>query len=198
MKKCTACETEKSLNEFPNRALSPDGKAYRCRLCVKKFNLEFRRSVTGLVRSIYLHQKENSVKRGHPIPEYSYDELYTWILVQENFTTLYAEWKDAGYNTKLVPSVDRLDDYEGYNLTNIRVVTWDENRSKLHVDVRAGRNTKATRQVTQHQKDGTLVAGYHSMSEAARAVNGSAGAVQHCCEGRRKTHKLFVWKYKLI
>lgn len=49
--------------------------------------------------------------------------------------------------------------------------------------------------VEQYTIDGTFVATYSSIHEAAEAVNGSAGHICCCCKGKRKQHKNYIWKY---
>ena len=44
-------------------------------------------------------------------------------------------------------------------------------------------------------KNGNLVAVYESACEAARQINGSQPHISDCCNGKRKTHKGYGWKW---
>lgn len=56
---------------------------------------------------------------------------------------------------------------------------------------------KLSRQVYQYNKQGTLVSIWQSVNEVGR--NGfDNGAVCNCCNGKRKTHRGFIWSYTPI
>lgn len=45
-------------------------------------------------------------------------------------------------------------------------------------------------------KDDKLVAVYESACEAARQIHGSQPHISDCCNGKRSTHKGYVWKWE--
>lgn len=45
-------------------------------------------------------------------------------------------------------------------------------------------------------KDGRLVAVYESACEAARQIKGCQPHISDCCNGKRSTHKGYVWKWE--
>lgn len=56
---------------------------------------------------------------------------------------------------------------------------------------------KLSRQVYQYNKQGTLVSIWQSVNKVGR--NGfDNGAVCNCCNGKRKTHRGFIWSYTPI
>lgn len=56
---------------------------------------------------------------------------------------------------------------------------------------------KLSKQVYQYDKNGTLVAIWQSTKECGR--NGfHCGNVSECCNGKRKTHRGFIWSYTPI
>ena len=54
---------------------------------------------------------------------------------------------------------------------------------------------KLSRPVTQYTPDGVLVAAFSSIKEAAEKNNLHRGAIQFCCNGKRKSHGGFIWRY---
>jgi hypothetical protein len=52
----------------------------------------------------------------------------TWALSDESgFMPVYDAWKESGYARRLSPSLDRIDNEQGYVLGNMRFVTSYEN-----------------------------------------------------------------------
>ena len=115
------------------------------------------------------------------MPSYSNVELREWILRQPNFDLLYNDWVKSGYKKELRPSVDRLDDYQGYFFGNIRL---------------CGKNNKKSRSVYQIDLDGNIVKEFYSAKQAER--DGIAGHqnISAACHGRLKKTGGFIWMYK--
>lgn len=55
------------------------------------------------------------------------EQFYEWILSNETFLKLFADYEASGYQRKLAPSVDRLNNFRGYELDNMEIVTMSEN-----------------------------------------------------------------------
>jgi len=72
-------------------------------------------------------QRNRSKQRGHPPPDYTLDELISWLEEQPHLTDLWEAYQASGHNRMLAPSIDRLDDNLPYRLDNIRLVTWQQN-----------------------------------------------------------------------
>lgn len=57
---------------------------------------------------------------------------------------------------------------------------------------------KNRKKVEKYSLNGTLLECFDSQIEAALNVNSnSSAAISECCKNKRKTHKGFIWKYKL-
>ena len=52
------------------------------------------------------------------------------------------------------------------------------------------------RQKVKCLKDGVVIAVYESACEAARQIKGSQPHISDCCNGKRNTHKGYVWKWE--
>lgn len=53
--------------------------------------------------------------------------FYRWSETDENFNKLFGAWEKSGYDTRLSPSIDRIDSSAGYSLDNMRWLTHGEN-----------------------------------------------------------------------
>ena len=161
----------------------------------KETNLKYARSKKGLVSKIYGNQKLSSKRRGNNAPTYSKIELKEWLYSQPLFHLLYDNWKRLDYQKNYVPSVDRKDDYIGYTLDNIQLMTWKENNEKGHAEFNSGKNKKKTRVVYQFNLDGSFVDEYYSLKEATRHTDTRVGSISNCCSGRTKSAGGFRWSY---
>ncbi|AGO47527.1 hypothetical protein Phi19:3_gp123 [Cellulophaga phage phi19:3] len=57
-------------------------------------------------------------------------ELRSWLLSEPSFMTMFEKWKDSGFIKKLMPTVDRIKNNEGYSFSNIQVLTYEDNLNK--------------------------------------------------------------------
>lgn len=55
------------------------------------------------------------------------DSFYWWALGSQKFYELFGAYKEANFERKLAPSVDRIDSTKGYTLDNMEWVTMSEN-----------------------------------------------------------------------
>jgi hypothetical protein len=136
-KVCFKCGKKKPLSEFYKHKGMKDGHLNKCKECAKKdsrnnhrtsskYEDSYDKTEKGVIRVIYKTQKLHSKDRGHPLPAYSKKELAEWMY-KNGFKELYNNWVKNGYDNKLKPSIDRLDDNKPYTFDNIRLVTWQEN-----------------------------------------------------------------------
>lgn len=58
-----------------------------------------------------------------------------------------------------------------------------------------GHGTEKSKVVYQYTLDGDLVAIWASANEAARQLGYSQGNITMCCQGKRKSHKGYIWSY---
>jgi len=168
MKKCTRCKLKKSIDKFYPDKHNTTGFSSICKICNRKKVLEYKRTKRGLIFTIYSTQKATSKKRGYPPPDYSKFQLLDWMLSQKIFHSLFNEWKDSNYDTDLIPSCDRDNDYQRYSLSCIRIVTWKENNERHYKDVVNGINTKHTQKVTSKNKITGEVINHYSVSKASK------------------------------
>lgn len=193
MKTCTACRKNKPVTAFHKNNAESDGCRKECKVC----RIQRARSKFGRVRRIYRMQKRNSKQRGHPMPNYTVEDLIEWCVKQPKFHQLHSVWEGVNYNKKLTPTCDRIDDYKPYTLDNLQLMTWWDNKVKGEADRKKGKSVTAQmKTVVQFTLEGVYMAEYPSVSIASRAVGGSPSNVSKCCAGDRKTTMGFTWRYK--
>ena len=83
---------------------------------------------TGFLKKQYNRFKQRKMC------EVSQDEFIAWSLSDKNFVALFETWKTSGRQTPLRPSVDRIDEYKGYSLSNMQWVTWEQNHIKMRTE----------------------------------------------------------------
>ena len=145
MKKCKDCGISKGENLFY-------GSQNECKECTKarvrnnhkRVGNAYDVTEHGVIRVIYKTQVRNSKTRGHKPPSYTKAELKDWLYGQ-GYKQIYSAWVDSGMKKDLKPSVDRIDDFKPYSMTNIRLTTWFENRHKQYRDIESGEGTGGRR-----------------------------------------------------
>ncbi len=198
-KQCSKCNMLKTLDLFTKDKSKKCGYRPSCKECTYQDNLNYRHTKKGLVSSIFQHQKHSSKKRKNIPPTYSQDDLKEWLFSQPLFHILYDNWKRLDYQKEYTPSVDRLNDYVGYSISNIQLMTWGENKTKSHNDVKNGKNNKYNRAVVQIDKNShNIIREYYSISEASRMTDIKISAISGVC--KNKKHYLsaggFLWEFK--
>ncbi len=191
MKTCSICTQDLSLEAFDVQSTGRQGRRADCKECRKRFL----RSERGLCKGLLSNQKTKSKKRGHPPPAYTEEQLFQWMVAQSTFQKLYTAWVDAGYETSLKPSIDRIDDYQPYTLNNINLTTTEYNINRYYADAIQGINTKTAIAVNQYTLDGVFVASHHSYKAAARFLgHNQIGNIRNVAEGLGKTAYGYIWR----
>jgi len=157
MKKCSKCSKNKKLDEYNKSKKGLYGLKSFCKICDKKIALVYSRTKLGIISRLYSSQKFNSKQRNHNAPSYTNKEFKEYLLDSDKFNKLYKKWCESGYDAKLKPSCDRLDDYKGYSFANIKITTWSKNNKKGSNDRFNGLNNKVNKTVIQKTMDGTIV-----------------------------------------
>lgn len=168
---------------------------------LKVYREIYTKSVKGVIIYIWHHQIRNCKQRNHPLPTYSFQELYDWCLQVSDFMYIYMNWVNSNYDPELKPSINRLDNNKTYSLDNIEVITWKSNKEKAYKDIRNNLLHNPTllnnghRPVSQYDFNGNKVNSFISVSDAARSNNIGHQAISECCKEIRKSYKGFLWCY---
>lgn len=193
MQICTTCKVKKDFSQFYKSHKSASGLKSACKECSNSMRNELRRTKDGVISRMYEAQISNSKKRGHDKPSYTKDEFRTWILSQDLFHTIYEQWKSSDYITALKPSCDRNDDTQRYALDRLSVMTWGENRSKAHCQMKEGSLVARHQAVIQMSLEGEKLNEYISAKQASRDCQISHSSILAASCGKRKTAGGFRW-----
>ena len=161
-----------------------------------EYHKEYNRTKRGKIKTIYHNQRRASTERGHSMPTYTEAELRDWLYSQKLFHELYDKWKANDYDRLIAPSVDRLDDDEGYSLGNIQLVTFDENTKIFQSKVLNGDTMKVNKAINQYTLEGEFIKTFHSATEASRQTKVNLGNLAGCTNGLKPNAGGFKWEYK--
>lgn len=196
MRKCTKCNNQKNEDDFRK---TKSGFISACRVCENIMSKAYQKTEKGLIAAAYSHQKYRSYRRKHPIPTYTLFELREWVFSQSNFKKLFDNWVNSGYQKKIYPSIDRIDDSMGYSLDNIQLITWEMNNTKGYKCMREGKviqTANPQKPVMQYTKDGKFIAEYVSQAQASRETGVMQSHISLVCRGKRKSSGGYAWFFK--
>lgn len=147
------------------------------------------------IRDIHFNQCGSAKRRNIAPPNYTIEELQQWCLAQPQYHKLHEDWVNSGFQRNMAPSIDRKDDYKGYTLDNIQLMTAKENLDKAFTDCASGKNTKRSLGVDQFTLTGEFIKRFPSMNLAGRALNAVNGSmISAVCNGKRNSAHGFSWK----
>lgn len=157
--------------------------------------IDYHKTTKGLITQIYGGQRASSKTRSHAPPTYSKKELRQWLFNQSLFHSLFYDWEESGYESLLKPSVDRIDDYKGYSIDNIQLMTWGKNKAKGHSDKKNGLNNKDNKAVMQFAKSGEFINEYYSASQASRETGIASIEISSVCRKTKESAGGFIWEF---
>lgn len=192
MKTCTRCNQTKQLTDFSrNKSM--------CKPCATMDIQERNKTPNGVVAMMYSNQRMTSRKMGRPEPDYTLKQLREWVHSHPNWQSLFDAWVASGYDKYIKPSCDRINSSLPYTLSNLRLVTFQENLNNKFDDTRKGlhlgANGKPVRQLT---KEGVLVKEYPSVLYAMRELGKSeqsSSNIHSVCKGIWKSAYGYLWEY---
>lgn len=188
MKYCSGCGLNLPLTTF-----TPKGK--KCMVCVKSYNLQHKRSLSGLFTSIYANQRNSSRYRQHDMPDYSLKEFREHFINNPAYIQLHTDWVKSNYAKACVPSFDRLNDDLPYTLSNIQLTTWKANEQKQRNRIKAGiAKTDKITAVAQYDLSGNWLKEYPSIAIASRSTGIMASQIARACLDSKKSSMLRIAK----
>ncbi|EAK0212351.1 hypothetical protein FCL20_05360 [Campylobacter jejuni] len=154
-------------------------------------------SKRNMLRIIYHSQVSSSKNRGHPEPNYTFEELSNRFLDNEDFNRVYNNFLRNGCKPREKPSLDRIDDFKPYTLDNLQVTTIRGNEVRGHNDRRLGLGTqgRCCKKVIQYNTDGEIIRIFNSSSEAARELGLWRQNINKVCNGERDSTGGFRFQY---
>jgi len=138
-----------------------------------------------IARNMFVTMRRSSVHRGHPFT-LTFTEFFTWLM-DHDFKAKVLHGIQTGLSEDK-PSVDRLDTSLGYELTNMKLVTWGENRQR--------ESERQSTHVYQYTKEGVLVSEYTSINLAAKIVGCSSREICIVLDNPKRSCKKHRWTTK--
>jgi hypothetical protein len=131
-------------------------------------------------------------------PEYTLEELTQWCLEQDSYHKLHKDWQDSGYKKALTPSINRLDNSEGYKFSNIEITTWGENKRLGHEHSKLGLIFTGNKsiKVNQYTLSGEFIKTYPTIRRAEVELGKDCHKeIVKCCKGVCKQCQGYVWRF---
>lgn len=204
-KKCIICGEVKPINEYYVHKQMADGHLNKCKECCKEYEHNHDTKKNDLKRyrtnpSRYLYHKYSGIvsrcsgKHGHK--SYAGREFLSrsdwdnWCSqTMDTFLSLYHTWQKSEFKRSLAPSVDRINNEEGYVIGNLQWVT-NEYNSKKYIDEEAEKKGEII-----VYKNNRIVGKYKTQQEVANAIRGRQGNISTVLLGKRKTYKGYSFEY---
>lgn len=163
-KTCSKCEETKVIALFHKAANHSDGFRNDCKSCVSKYQKEhnsilYRKHVLKINSIKKQNREKNELLafirrmynymqcrvRGQVIIDRKYknyvnkeictrNDFIMFAMKNWNLKYLFCEWIKSGYQRKMVPTVDRIDNSKGYLINNIQFKSFRENVLKRWED----------------------------------------------------------------
>lgn len=118
--RCLSCQLK---NQRVRRAENKNAATHKYEKTVNGHMMRTYRNMLSRITGI--QKKKHHLYSGKQI--LSKEEFYKWTATQENYLSLYSEWRARDYDQRLTPSVDRIDPRLGYVPENMRWTTHSEN-----------------------------------------------------------------------
>lgn len=149
MKNCKQCDKAKPLSEYYKHKDMSDGHLNICKECKRSYAREQDTKERDYIRQrisfkrIFQHRYGSMKQRvdGKATRKYrveGYDictkeQFYEWCQDNSNmnkFKKLHKEWEISGFDRKLTPSIDRINNNRGYTVDNMQWITLTNNSRK--------------------------------------------------------------------
>lgn len=151
----------------------------------------YKKTKKGVLTVAHNHQRELSVRRGHPSPNYSLQQFHDQFLDCPRFDVLYRAWVDSGYNRDQKPSFDRVDCLKPYTLDNLQLMTWSENNAKGREESIKTRSTH----VAMFNLNGELLKSFDSIQAAVEFSKCDPSTIIRACQGKTDKARKYRWEY---
>lgn len=212
---CPDCSSQREIRQDSFKAV----ETTCCRSCVnlrrptkpeeELFDWKsYYHSKVGKLAHLFQTQRVRCKEKGWDAPIYTQEELTEWGMSLPKFHDIFDAWVASDFQKSLSPSIDRLDDYKSYSLSNIRLVTWQENNDKGRYWQVIGLNTKNSIAVDQLTLNGRFIKRFHSVAAAGRALEIDNTKIGQVCRGlpvkkgnRMSTPKTaggYMWRYSSV
>ena len=153
---------------------------------------KYRETPKGILTNLYGKMKERNNAKGFGELPFSLKDLHGLYIKNNDFINMVEQWKAKGKKSKDKPSFDRINPLIGYTLKNIQLKTWGENRVKADWE----KSFIYTTAVVMLDINMKKIREFESVKEVVNATGFSQGNIVMCCQGKRKTVKGYIFRYR--
>ena len=150
--------------------------------------------INKFITQAYSSVRYKSKRRGDKIPDFSKQELREWLF-ENKLNDLWQQYVSSEYDINKKPSIDRIDDYKGYEFSNMQLITWRENLLKGVNGIKHHRNCKNEhfyKPVFVWNKSGRFIGKFENQTQAAEFLSCHITSISRCIVGKRKTIKKHI------
>lgn len=168
-----------------------------------EYNKKYRQDNKGtlkywLTQTYGRMKRDNKLKFNSDLP-FSKEEFLLWVN-KTDILEMLEKYKQSNFKKDLHPSIDRIDDYVGYNFDNIQLVTWKENnekgrkclKNKLQCSEMA--KNKWSKKLVQKDLNGTILRFFNSTHDVTRKLGYDSSLIARACR-ENKISKGYRWQY---
>lgn len=168
-----------------------------------EYNKKYRKLHKGdfkywLTKTYGRMKRDNKNKFNKDLP-FSKEQFKEWVL-EKNILQLLDNYNLNEFKKDLCPSIDRIDDYQGYTFSNIQLITWAENNVKGRDSIKNKKQcsemAKSLWSKTVMQKDlnGNIIKIFPSTHEVTRELGFDSSLIARACR-KRIISKGYRWEY---
>jgi hypothetical protein len=207
---CNKCNETKKLEQFNNSLKSRTGKSGMCKSCTSLHDKNNKtKARTNGTLEYFKCNTWNNIKRrvinGNITPNnkaYA-DKGIMLKMTKEEFYEFCDNNKDTimdFYSKQITPSLDRIDPYSHYQIGNLQIISFDDNRRESNIRNREKVVLAAT--IAKHKKvivtdlNGNK-AHFNSIKEAASFYKAKASGFSKVLKKERKLYKGLYIEYNL-
>ncbi len=128
----------------------------------------------------YASIKQRQKLRNHGDLPFTKEEFIRWFWKKSNSGFLFDNWVKNNCCKDLKPSVDRINDDQGYYFNNMKLTTFRDNHHK--------QSLKKSIAVQQINTQGEIIAIYQSMRQAAKTLGLSRSAIPRAIKTHTKAN----------
>ena len=219
-KKCIDCKIIKPLSEFYSNT-------NRCKVCCRlkskkyheqhknnseyiekrkkrkhEYDIKNKSTKNGWYSRIYHNMQQRNKRKFDKDLPFSKEEFIKWIdeNYREKFDDLFKKYVDSGCEKYLVPSIDRVDDYDSYHFDNMQLLTWEQNDIKGTIGIKnkvscaeVGKKY-CSKTVAQYDENMNEIMRFSSTHEVTRILGFDSSLIAKACREGLKS-KGYYWKY---
>lgn len=199
--RCKVCTRLKSLKYHEQNKNNPNYISRR-KKSKHEYDLKNKATKSGWCSNIYNNMKQRNKKKfGKELP-FSKEEFVHWIdeNYKEKFDEMFQNYVDSGCDKYLVPSIDRVDDYDSYHFENMQLLTWEQNDIKgtngIKNKVSCAEVGKkyCSKIVAQYDENMNEIMRFSSTHEVTRVLGFDSSLIAKACREGFKS-KGYYWKY---